>query len=223
MCGGLPPPPTRTRRGGRDVPLSLGGPFQGVLGCDYFSAYRKYMEEHDTQVQFCLAHLIRDVKFLTTLPDAATRRWADQMLQALRRLFHVWHRRETLPSESFQRQLERARDTALACGRRGPARSEVQNLVQRFRKHGAAYFRFVTTPGVAPTNNVAEQALRSVVIDRRLTQGTRGLPGRQWCQRIWTAAATCQQQGRSLYAYLCAALDAHFTDRPIPSLMLAGP
>ena len=64
-------------------------PFQGVLGCDYFSAYRKYMEEHNTQVQFCLAHLIRDVKFLTTLPDAATRRWADQMLQALRQLFHV--------------------------------------------------------------------------------------------------------------------------------------
>ncbi len=27
-------------------------------------------------------------------------------------------------------------------------------------KHGDAYFTFVTTPGVEPTNNLAEQAIR---------------------------------------------------------------
>ncbi len=39
-----------------------------MLGCDYFSAYRKYMRKCDVLVQFCMAHLIRDVKFLLTLP-----------------------------------------------------------------------------------------------------------------------------------------------------------
>ena len=34
------------------------------------------------------------------------------------------------------------------------------------------YFRFITTPGVEPTNDLAEQAIRFVVIDRRITQGT---------------------------------------------------
>ena len=48
----------------------LGTEFDGVLGCDYFSAYRRYHREFDVVLQFCLAHLIRDVKFLTTLPDA---------------------------------------------------------------------------------------------------------------------------------------------------------
>ena len=62
----------------------------------------------------------------------------------------------------------------------------MQNLLQRWQAHGTAYFRWVTTPGVAPTYNLAEEALRSVVIDRRLTQGTRGLPGRQRDQRTWT-------------------------------------
>jgi len=47
----------------------LGKEFNGVLGCDYFSAYRKYMKDFGVHVQFCLAHLIRDVKFLLTLPD----------------------------------------------------------------------------------------------------------------------------------------------------------
>src|ERR1700736_6705593 len=51
----------------------LGEEFNGVLGCDYFSAYRRYLRECNVVVQFCLAHLIRDVKFLTLLPDAGDR------------------------------------------------------------------------------------------------------------------------------------------------------
>lgn len=50
----------------------LGTEFNGVLGCDYFSAYRRYQRECGVVVQFCLAHLIRDVKYLTTLPDAGS-------------------------------------------------------------------------------------------------------------------------------------------------------
>lgn len=209
-------------RGSAVLRRILGEQFQGVLGCDYFSAYRKYMGELAVLVQFCLAHLIRDVRFLATLPDAPTKRWAGQMLCGFRRLFGVIHRRAKLTEAGFQRSLVQARDALLARGKRGPMRGEVQNLVTRLQEHGAAYFRFVTTPGIEPTNNVAEQALRCVVIDRRLTQGTRSARGRDWCQRIWTAAATCRQQGRSLYAYLCVAVESNFAGRPAPSLMPVG-
>ncbi|MCK4601761.1 MAG: IS66 family transposase, partial [Phycisphaerae bacterium] len=50
-------------RGSKVLVEALGKEFDGVLGCDYFSAYRKYMGDLGVQVQFCLAHLIRDVKF----------------------------------------------------------------------------------------------------------------------------------------------------------------
>ena len=36
----------------------LGKEFNGVLGCDYFSAYRRYQREFDVSLQFCLAHLM---------------------------------------------------------------------------------------------------------------------------------------------------------------------
>ena len=94
-------------------------------------------------------------------------------------------------------------------------------MAERFRKHADAYFRFITTPGVEPTNNLAEQALRFVVIQRRITQGTRGAAGRAWCERIWTAAATCRQQGRSAFDFLCRALHAHLAGQPAPSLLPA--
>jgi len=209
---------------GSDVLIDvLGREFNGVLGCDYFSAYQKYMKDFDVAVQFCLAHLIRDVKFLLTLTDKVTRNYGQRLLDALRKLFRVIHRREEMTAPQFQRALERARHQVLKVGRRAPPRSEARNLADRFRKHGAAYFRFITTPGIEPTNNLAEQAIRFVVIDRRVTQGTRSESGRQWCERIWTIIATCTQQGRSVFEYLRDAITAHLRDQPIPSLIPAKP
>jgi transposase len=198
----------------------LGTEFEGVLGCDYYSAYRKYMREFDIVVQFCLAHLIRDVKFLTTLSDLRDRAFGEQLREALRQLFGVIHRRATLKPLFFQIRLEAARDRILELALAAPPTRHSQNLAARFAKHGQAYFQFITTPGVEPTNNLAEQAIRFVVIDRRITQGTRGEKGRRWCERIWTVIATCAQQGRSVFEYLSAAVTAWFEQAPAPALLL---
>ena len=82
-----------------------------------------------------------------------------------------------------------------------------------------SYFRFITTPGVEPTNNLAEQAIRFVVIDRLITQGTRSDSGNRWCERIWTVIATCAQQGRSVWSYLEAVVRAWFEGTTAPSLL----
>jgi transposase len=95
-------------------------------------------------------------------------------------------------------------------------------MAKRLRTYGASYFTFVTTPGVEPTNNLAEQAIRFVVIDRHLTQGTRGKVGQRWCERIWTVMATCAQQGRSVFDYLCAAVTGCFQGEAVPSLLPGG-
>ena len=60
--------PHRQVRGSQVLIEVLGTEFNGVLGCDYFGAYRKSMRKFGVLVQFCMAHLIRDVKFLLTLP-----------------------------------------------------------------------------------------------------------------------------------------------------------
>lgn len=209
-------------RGSIVLVRTLGREFRGVLGCDYFSAYRKYLGKTSVLVQFCLAHLIRDVKFLLTVPDRSTRTYAEHVLRGLRRLFRVIHRRETMSEVQFQKALERARRELVQTARRAPMSAEAQNLAKRFRKYGAAYFRFITTPGVEPTNNLTEQALRFVVIDRRITQGTRGAMGRRWCERIWTTLATCRMQRRSAFEYLHHVIRCHYAGRPAPSLLAAS-
>ena len=198
----------------------LGRDFAGVLGCDYFSAYRRYMRECNVLVQFCLAHLIRDIKFLTTLPDARDQEYGERLREGVRALFHLIHRREHYVPAAFQIYLQQARRNLVQAATTAvPATRHSANMAQRFRQHGEAYFRFITTPGLAPTNNLAEQAIRFVVIDRRITQGTRSEGGQRWCERIWTAIATCCQQGRSVFEFLFQVVEAHFHQQPSPTLL----
>jgi transposase len=197
----------------------LGQEFAGVLGCDYFSSYRRYLKECGVTLQFCLAHLIRDVKFLTTLPDPRDRRYGEELRAALKWLFQVYHRRDEYGEERFRIYLSAARNQVLHVGLSGPDTKHGQNMVKRFREHGEAYFTFVTQAGIEPTNNLAEQAIRFVVIDRHITQGTRSEAGRRFCERMWTTIATCVQQGRSVWHYLCEAVGNWFVGRPVPSLL----
>jgi transposase len=211
-------------RGSKVLVEVLGEEFNGVLGCDYFSAYRKYMRDCDVLVQFCMAHLIRDVKFLLTLPGREVQAYGQRVRDALRDLFGVIHRREKMTAAGFQKALEAAREQVMkAATTRVPEAKHARNLAKRFRDNGEAYFRFITTPGIDPTNNLAEQAIRFVVIDRHITQGTRSEKGRRWCERIWTVIATCAQQGRAVFQFLLDSVQAHLCGTPPPSLLPSGP
>jgi transposase len=201
----------------------LGEVFAGVVGCDYAGEYRRFTAETDAVLQFCWAHLIRDVKYLTTLPDAVTRRFGEKLLAKIKVLFRLWHRRETTPPERWQRETAGVRQEILQTVRRAPPRTEALNLAQRFRDHGQYYFTFLDRSGVEPTNNGIEQQFRFLIVDRKVTQGTRGEAGRRWCERIWTALATCAQRGRSAFVYLARAMEAHFLGHAGPSLLALPP
>lgn len=197
----------------------LGKEFDGVLGCDCFSAYRRYMRECDIVVQFCLAHLIRDVKFLTTLPNREEKAYGERLREELRQLFHIIHERDKYSAKEYQRQLQAQRQKIVSSGTENvPSGRHSQAMAKRLGKYGAAYFTFLTTPGVEPTNNLAEQAIRFVVIDRHITQGTRSESGNRWSERIWTVIATCAMTGQSVFGFLQASVQSYWDGTAPPSL-----
>jgi transposase len=200
----------------------LGELFGGVLGADYMAAYQKYASDSGIVLQLCLAHLIRDVRYLITLPDKVTQNYGRRVVEALRTLFHTLHRRERLAPARYERAMRKAKADLIATARRAPDRTEAQNIAKRFRANATSYFTFMDVPGVEPTNNRAEQAIRHVVIDRRVTQGTRGSAGQRWCERIWTTLATCAEQGRTAFAFLEAAIRAKLAGQAAPSLLPAA-
>lgn len=206
---------------GSDVLVEmLGKEFNGVLGCDYFSAYRKYMKDFNVLVQFCLAHFLRDVRFLVEHPNTKNQAYGRRVLACLRSLFAVIHEREYYSKAGFQIALQNAGDQLWAeVVWRVPNTAEADNLAKRFEKHGESYLRFITTPGIEPTNNLAEQAIRFVVIDRKVTQGTRSTVGQRWLERIWTVMATCAQTGRSVFTFLQESVAAYFAATAPPKLL----
>ena len=204
----------------------LGSEFSGTLLADYYAAYRAYLAAHPrADAQFCLAHLVRDVKFLETLPEAADRQYAAELLVELKALFRLWHARGDYPDEAAFRAglIAQGQQLQRVAIEQAPDTKAAQGLARRFQKHGEQYLRFTHVPGLEPTNNAAEQAIRQVVIDRRVTQGTRSQRGREWCQRIWTTIATCRQHGRDLLSFLEQSFLALLTDIPPPSLLPALP
>lgn len=211
----------------------LGTQFEGILGCDYYSAYRKYARKCGALLQFCMAHLIREVKYLCEYPDRHAQKYGKGLLEALKGLFAILHRKERMSEKTFQRKLDEAEEkiweAALApraspnrFGGRHPPRL-VENMVMRFMKHGEGYFRFITSSGVEPTNNSAEQAFRFVVIGRLITQGTRSLRGRLASERLWTVLATCRIQNRSAFEWMLQAITAHYKKQQPPSLLSDTP
>lgn len=207
-------------RGSKVLREVLGDTFGGVIGCDYFSAYHKYMADAGVVVQFCMAHLIREIRFLAEHANKSLARWGKNLLRWIRKLFKTLHRCDQMTATGFARSMDRLRREFLKAVRRPPTVSEARTLAKRFRGAKAAhYFRFLTDPGVEPTNNLTEQAIRHVVIDRRITQGTRGDVGMRWCERAWTVLATCAQQGRRVFPFLHEALLAHLAGQPAPSLL----
>jgi len=218
-------------RGSKVLLDVLGEEFNGVLGCDYFSSYHKYMKDFDITVQFCIAHLIREIKYLTGLPDAETKAYGRKLLAAVKAMFKIIHDRDSLGDEAFGQALEQARlmimkaaieDVPSRLDAKGKEQKrEAFNMAKRFCENGKAYFEFITTPGIGPTNNLAEQAVRFVVIDRRITQGTRSKKGRETNERLWTVVGTCALQGRSAFEFILAAVRAYFRSDPAPSLLPA--
>ena len=82
-----------------------------------------------------------------------------------------------------------------------------------------ALWTFITTPGVTPTNNAAERALRGPVIHRRLSHGNQSDDGERFTERSLSASVTCRLQHRSLLDYLRELLTANQTGGALPVLL----
>lgn len=214
--------PTRSARVLEDV---LGQEFCGTIGSDYYSAYRSYLRLHpQADAQFCLAHLVRDAKFLESLPDSVDQQFGQELLAELKELFRLWHTPQQFADETTFRAalIAQGKQLERVATERAPDTRPSRKVARRFEKHAEHYLRFTRVPGLEPTNNAAERAIRHVVIDRHVTQGTRSPRGRAWCERIWTVIASCRQHGQDLLSFLEQSFLAVLTDTPPPSLVPAA-
>jgi len=154
--------------------------------------------------QLCLAHQLRDLqRVLDASPEEL---WA----QAARKLFQgaIHLRNRFLSGEmtltGFSRrvtQIENKLDSLLEDKLKNETARRLQD---RFSTHRNKLLTFLHYPGVPPTNNESEQALRSSVIHRKVTNGFRSEWGAKAYAALQTILATAKQKGEQAFQTLAA-------------------
>lgn len=180
----------------------FGEDFNGVLVRDRYAAYNGIGRDF----QACLAHIITNAKDISRehalLPkheqDAAVAVFCDRVIDLCSRACAVGQRlkageiswEQTIGIEKqLYRKLWNIGKQKL---RFHPAETLRAYLNSPERKH---LFTFLRIPGVAPTNNHAEQSLRHMVIFRKVCFGTRSDNGIKTHSIIPTLVQTAKRQG----------------------------
>ena len=86
-------------RGSQVLERVLGPDCEAVIGHDYFSSYRAYMKNASVTVQFCLAHVIRELRFLAESKRGVVSNYGKRVLDGLRRIFKIVHQRQKIASD----------------------------------------------------------------------------------------------------------------------------
>jgi transposase len=207
-------------RGAKVLPRLLGTDFAGVVGSDRARMYNRFAPERR---QICWAHLIRNLRGLADHSPAFAA-WAGPLLDQTATLFTHWHafRAGQIDRAGLQTALQpiqQAMWEALTAGQQQPngIASFCNDLVPRW----AALWTFSQIPGVEPTNNAAERAVRPAVLWRKGCFGTQSAVGSTFVARMLTVIATAKQHGRNLLDLLTRAVRAHWFGTPVPTLLPA--
>lgn len=173
--------------------------FKGIIVCDGWKPYAKFTK----RLQRCWAHLLRESKDLTDKFEEAI-----PLHEALKETYESLTKAlENDPPPKVRMILWYLARKAL---KHWMAKEYISDKVRKFIgkiRNGLEYwFTFVIYPGVEPTNNRAERALRSQVVLRKILGTLRNDKGTSIHERIMTTLATWGQKGLNSLQMLTAKL-----------------
>ena len=180
--------------------------------------YAGYAHIDASQRQVCWAHLLRDFTRIAQRDGQPGR--IGQRLLGLGYVMFRWRARGMTTAQQFE-PLQRRLRRALQAGVDQSSCKRTANTCANLIKIWPALWGFVTHPGVETTNNAAEQALRTIVLKRKISGPTRSRRGDQFIARGFSAFETCRRQGRDLMGYLHGAVIAWIDKTTPPSLLPA--
>lgn len=210
--------PTRSR----DALTTLVG--EHPAGITISDRYNAYAAIPDDQRQVCWAHLARDHLGLATRPGVVGE-LGTRLTGLTKTLFAVYHTHRDDPDAltettmAVRSEIWEALDGLYNQTTDQQARSYAYWLLT----HDDALYSFLTHPGVDPTNNAAERALRHLVIHRKTSLGTNTDRGTRTYETLQSITSTLRHQHQNVYTWLREALAAANHHTPLPSILTPLP
>lgn len=179
---------------------ALIGDWAGTLVADDYVVYRDW--PHDKQS--CIPHLQRHATAAAESPDPEIGRFGKRMLEELSRLSAMAHAPPTMGQ--FLAWLMRISRLLNSHAERTDDAGTLARAIQRQKRD---LWTFLVVPGVEPTNNRAERAVRFGVLWRKRSLSIQSEKGCRWVERLLTVRETSRLQGVPFYAVLRDAVRAH--------------
>jgi len=166
--------------------------------------------------QVCWAHLLRDFNRIGQRQGVAGR--IGRSLLGLGLVMFRKRDKGQLHGRTLDGLQRRVR-AALELGSQQARCPRTAKTCANILKLWPALWSFTTNAAIVPTNNAAEQALRSLVLKRKISGPTRSRRGDQFLARGFTVHETCLRQGRDMWEFVHQAVHAFIANTAPPSLM----
>jgi transposase len=178
----------RKSRGMKVLMEVLTRKFEGIIVCDGWKPYAKFTK----RLQRCWAHLLRESEDLADKIEEAV-----PLHEALEDLYdEITEALENDPPPQLRIELwKMAREKLQQWITKEYKSEKVDKLIGKISNGFEYWFTFVVNPGVEPTNNRAERALREHVVLRKIVGTLRNNKGTSIHERITTVLTTWEQNG----------------------------
>ena len=181
-------------RGAAVAHALLGDKRDRTIVRDCYAAYNKVPGTH----QLCFAHVLRKARELAAYGHAEAVQFHDDLRGVFREAQIVDEARESLAERAMAGEIRRV-ERLLAKLASSPSKTPaVVHLKKRLGRDQKGLLTFLRRPGVEPTNNRAERAIRPTVIVRKISGGSRSIEGARAHAVITSVARSHRYLGASL-------------------------
>ena len=201
--------PSRARYVATDL---IGAKPSGTIVSDRYAVY-DFVDPK--QRQLCWSHVLRDFTRISERAGLAGQ--VGRGLLGAGYLLFRWRGqdRSAAQYDPLRRRVKRL----LLQGSAQTQCTRTANTCANLLKLEPALWSFLADPDVPPTNNSSEQAIRALVLKRKISGPTRSRRGDEFIARGFSAHETCRRQGRDLWDYLHSAVVAWIDKTLAPSLL----
>ncbi len=188
----------RKSRGRKVLKEVLGKEFDGTIVSDGWSSYATYVKNISpgANLQRCWAHLLREAEDLADKCGEAEP--ISEKLHELYDCLTEFAGKDPPPDERRGKKREAEKELEKLV-ERDYENEKVKDLIKLIKNGKEHWFTFVTEPGLEPTNNQAERALREHVVHRKIIGGLRSEKGKKIHETIMTLLTSWKQQDLDPY------------------------
>ena len=169
----------------------LGKKYDGIISCDGWKTYERFSDN----LQRCWAHLLRESHHLKEkhkdfeIYHATLKKLFDEIIEI---------RLKPPGLDTRIELIEKMKNTLLQIAKSMRVYPQFKKFATTIENGMNYWFTCVENLEVEPTNNFAEQALRELIVQRKIMGGLRSEKGAETLEIISTMIATWKKQGKPL-------------------------